>query len=589
MNKLRLLLAVVAYIMCISNSHAQKFVTYREAKDPVTVSQRSQKEWQTVGKLEAQWVSVDSLYSRSEVPAERGVAVRLVEGWRGERVSAQFLLWTGAGVDGVKCEVKDFTAPGAKLSSDIAQARFVRYTLADKGGDDCRCERGPLHESQLVPDMIDTLDVFNMDPQTVRPVWVTINIPQDAKAGTYKSEIVVTAKGAKKVTMPLELEVIGQTLHRWDQWKYHLDLWQHPSAVARILNLEMWSDEHFEALKEQMRPLAEAGQKVITTTLNRDPWGSQTFDDYENMIIWTHKKDGSWTYDYTVFDRYVEMMMELGIKKQINCYSMLPWNNRLCWYEEKDNVFVEKSRGARDKEFENIWGPFLTDFVKHLKEKGWLEITNIAADERSPEEMEIVVKVMNKYAPELGFAMADNHASYRRIQNVRDCCVAQRQLYLTQDEIDARRAQGYVTTFYVCCSTFFPNTWTFSQPYEAELLSWHALSKDYDGQLRWSYNSWPHRPEYDSRFRRWGSGDTYIVGSHGRPTLRFERLVDGIEAFEKMYILREKYPEHPALKPLEEILDKMAQMKLTDTNLPWHDTMSEAAALLNSVSKELAE
>ena len=56
-----------------------------------------------------------------------------------------------------------------------------------------------------------------------------------------------------------------------------------------------------------------------------------------------------------------------------------------------------------------------------------------------------------------------------------------------------------------------------------------------------------------------------------------------------MHILREKYPEHPALKPLEEILDKMAQMKLTDTNLPWHDTMSEAAALLNSVSKELAE
>ena len=37
--------------------------------------------------------------------------------------------------------------------------------------------------------------------------------------------------------------------------------------------------------------------------------------------------------------------------------------------------------------FDEMWGPFLSDFVSHLREKGWLEITNIAADERSPEEM----------------------------------------------------------------------------------------------------------------------------------------------------------------------------------------------------------
>jgi hypothetical protein len=30
-------------------------------------------------------------------------------------------------------------------------------------------------------------------------------------------------------------------------------------------------------------------------------------------------------------------------------------------------------------------------------------------------------------------------------------------------------------------------------------------------------------------------------------------------------------------------------MKLTDTSLPWHEMMSEAAASLNSISKELAE
>lgn len=579
----------ICAILLAAMVNAQEFVTYKEAKDPVKVSERSKVAWKEAKKMEAQWVSADSLYSRSEVPAKSGVTVRVLEGWKGERVSAQLLLWSGKGVDGIKCKVKDFVSTDAKMPADIAKARFVRYTIADQGGYDCRCDRGPKHKAFLAPDMIDTLNVFNMEPHSVRPVWVTVDIPSDAKPGRYSSAIVVTAKGVGKTILPLEVEVIDQTLPEYTQWSYHLDLWQHPSAVARALNLEMWSDEHFEALKQQMKLLAEAGQKVITTTLNRDPWGSQTFDDYEDMIIWTKDKKGNWSFDYTVFDRYVEMMMELGIKKQINCYSMLPWNNRLNWYENNE-LFKVSSINPKSERYEEMWSAFLQDFVKHLKEKGWLEITNIATDERSPEEMEIVVNLIKKYAPELGFAMADNKASFRRIPNVRDCCVAQRQGYLTHEEINERRAKGYVTTFYVCCSTYFPNSFTYSQPWESELLSWHAISKDYDGQLRWAYNSWPARPEYDSRFRTMASGDTYQVYPYARTSMRFERLRDGIEAYEKIKILLKKYSDRSdVLAPLEKKLEKMATMRLTDTNLPWHAMMEEVAGMLNSISKKLAE
>ena len=391
--------------------------------------------------------------------------------------------------------------------------------------------------------------------------------------------------------MPLEVEVIDQVLPTYEDWSFHLDLWQHPSAVARMLKLEMWSDEHFEALKEQMRPLAEAGQKVITATLNRDPWGYQTYDDYEEMIFWIRHKDGSWSYDYTVFDRWVELMMDLGVKKQINCYSMIPWSYRLQYLDEASGI-REHAWDAipGTEEFEFMWAPFLQDFVKHLKEKGWLEITNIATDERSPEEMDATVALMQKYAPELGFAMADNHASYRRYPNIRDCSVAQRQLYLTDEELQQRKANGHVTTFYVCCSTFFPNTFSYSQPFEAELLNWHAIVKDYDGQLRWSVNSWPDNPEYDSRFRLWGSGDTYSLYPHGRTSMRFERMRDGVEAYEKVRILREKYSDRQEdLKPLEDALDKLASYKLTDNTNPWTDILFEANAALNKVSKDLAE
>lgn len=587
MNK-SILVSVLLLACAIVPTLAQH--THREAKDPVPVSAESAAKWTTAGKLHARWASADSLYSRSEVPAAGSVDTCKIAGWKGERVAAQLLLWTGTGANDVRCRIAPFVSSEAKLETDVAEARFVRYTIADKGGTDCRCERGPLHETILAPDMLDTLASFNMEAATVRPVWVTVRIPQDATPGIYHSTIQIKGKGSKTLKLPLELEVINQTLPHYKEWTYHLDLWQHPSAVARIEELDMWSDEHFEALKKQMQLLAEAGQKVITTTLNRDPWGMQTFDDYEDMIIWTKKTDGSWSFNYDVFDRYVEMMMELGIDKQINCYSMLPWGNRMNWYEEKSHGFKVGTVRPKSKQYEEMWGAFLTDFVRHLKAKGWCNITNIATDERSPEEMEIVVRLINQYAPELGFAMADNHASYRRIQNVRDCCVAQRQSYLTKEEIAERRAKGYVTTFYVCCSTYFPNGFTYSQPWESELLSWHALSKDYDGQLRWAYNSWPARPEYDSRWRTMASGDTYYVYPHARSTMRFERLIDGIEAFEKVKILRRKYADRPeVLAPLENYLESMAGMRLTDTALPWRSMMYGASDLLNEISKQLAK
>jgi hypothetical protein len=65
---------------------------------------------------------------------------------------------------------------------------------------------------------------------------------------------------------------------------------------------------------------------------------------------------------------------------------------------------------------------------------------------------------------------------------------------------------------------------------------------------------------------------------------------DGVEAYEKVRILREKYSDSPeGLKPLEDALDKLASYKLTDNTHPWSDILFEANAALNQVSKDLAE
>ncbi len=579
MKRIAYVLSFLLLIVFGCKSYSE--VTFVEANDPQLLTEEETAEWKALGDnvFEGAWVSTDYKYSKTRVPKIEEIEVNMLKAWRGERVSAQVLLWTTSDLEGINTKVTDFVSNDMTVSSEIAQTRFVRYTLSDDSQPECKCRRTEDQPVILAADMLDSLTYLALEANTVRPIWLTIEVPEDIKAGLYRAELQVYKKNSQKLSLPLELEVVDRVLPSYDKWGYHLDLWQHPAAVARIRNVELWSEAHFAALKEEMEPLAKAGQKVITCTLNKDPWNHQCYDAYDDMIKWTFKADGSWDYDYTVFDKWVDLMLSLGINKMINCYSMLPWGYNLHYFDENTNSTQDVMADPMTPEFEKMWGPFLKDFSAHLVQKGWLQITNIAMDERSPETMQVAADLLTKYAPDLGFAFADNHRSYKNFSMMKDVCVGIKQ-NMTFEEIRERRENGDNSTFYVCCSTHFPNTFTFSQPYESELLIWFGVAMDYDGMLRWAYNSWPENPEVDSRFSNFASGDTYFPYPYGRSSLRFERMIDGIEAAEKIRILR----ADPSLDltELDKALQPFLDNDILDGSLPWQEYLSKAIEVLNN-------
>ena len=574
----------LSLVSCDSGT-ARKISSFDELPDPTadTLS-----DWSDVPRgLHASFVSTDAVFRRSVAPDAAPATSARLEGWRGERVSAQLLLWTASGAEGVEVEVEPFRSDGHTLPEDAARARFVRYVLSDEFGNKCGYHDPAIYPPHLVPDMLDDIEVFDIKARSVRPVWITVSIPADTPAGEYASTVKVYAKGRQLRTFDIGLTVIGRELPPPAEWNYYLDLWQHPAAVARVEGLDLWSDAHFEALVPYMRLLADAGQKVVTTTLNKDPWNNQCFDAYADMIVWTKNADGSWSYDYTVFDRWVELMTGLGIDRTINCYSMLPWNNELHYRDGSTGRFVDVTADPGTPAFEALWEPFLTDFTGHLREKGWLERTNIAMDERSPEEMTDALGLLRKTAPELGIAMADNKNSYLNYPFINSMCVKVRDRVPPQ-HIAERRAQGFITTYYVCCSDRFPNMFTFSAPAEAVYAGWYMAACGYDGFLRWAYNSWVGEPLTDSRFRTFPAGDTYIIYPGARSSVRFERLVEGIQDAEKISILKKEFaakgtPEAAArLERLETLLSGFATIT---PEKGWPDRLSRAKRKLNELSR----
>ena len=530
------LIVTLALSSCIPQNAKKECISYEEAQLPVEVTT----DWTVIpAGIQASIGSIDKRYIQHEVPEVTKSNNWNGSAWKGERTSAQIILWSKDSVPSVELKLSDFkTGSGATISATNTQTRFVRYVLTDEFAEGCGHRKPEDYAVSLSADVLDNIDCINIDAKTARPVWITIDVPSDAIAGEYIAKLELFANGKKKETFTLNLNVVDKILPHYTEWAFHLDLWQNPYAVARTEGVEPWSDAHWEALKPAMQMLASSGQKVITTTLNKRPWNGQTEDPFDTMIEWKKKKDGTWEYDYTVFDNWVEFMMDLGITKQINCYSMVPWGNILFYFDEEINEEIKVSAAPGTKEYEELWKPFLTDFIEHLRTKGWENKTLIAMDERAPEEMKAMLQLLNETAPSLGVSLADNHKSYKLYPDqLVDLCVAHGATVDAEDRV-YRAEKNYVTTWYVCCADVFPNNFTFSPPAEGAFIGWYTMAADFDGFLRWAYNSWVIDPLIDSRFRTWPAGDTYIIYPQGRSSIRFERLMEGIQDFEKIRIIK---------------------------------------------------
>ena len=530
------LIVTLALSSCIPQNAKKECISYEEAQLPVEVTT----DWTVIpAGIQASIGSIDKRYIQHEVPEVTKSNNWNGSAWKGERTSAQIILWSKDSVPSVELKLSDFkTGSGATISATNTQTRFVRYVLTDEFAEGCGHRKPEDYAVSLSADVLDNIDCINIDAKTARPVWITIDVPSDAIAGEYIAKLELFANGKKKETFTLNLNVVDKILPHYTEWAFHLDLWQNPYAVARTEGVEPWSDAHWEALKPAMQMLANSGQKVITTTLNKRPWNGQTEDPFDTMIEWKKKSDGSWEYDYTVFDNWVEFMMGLGITKQINCYSMVPWGNIFFYFDEETNQEVKVSAAPGTKEYEKLWKPFLTDFTKHLKEKGWENKTLIAMDERSPKEMKAMLSLLKETAPTLGVALADNHKSYKLYPDqLVDLCVAHGATVDPEDRA-YRAEKDYVTTWYVCCSDVFPNIFTFSDPAEGAFIGWYTMAADFDGFLRWAYNSYTKDALVDSRFRTWPAGDTYAVYPGARSSIRFERLMEGIQDAEKIRIVK---------------------------------------------------
>ena len=577
------LIILGAFLFSINSLNAQTSTNYEEASNPISTNPSL---WVKVSAPQVSWGSTDIRYKKEEpAPIARLKKDINLTAWKGERVSAQLVVWTPEALDNLSFIVSDLTSGKETISKDNVRTGFVRYVMTDelnkdgKGG--CGYRKSSDYDSTLVADPIDHIaSTLTVPANATQGGWISVRVPQQVKAGKYTGT--VTVKDGDKVLSELKLavNVKNRTLPASTEWAFHLDLWQNPYAEARYYNVEPFSKEHFDRMRPDMQNYVDAGGKVITASIMHKPWNGQTYDPFESMVTWLKKADGTWYFDYTVFDKWVEYMMSLGVKKQINCYSMVPWRLSFQYFDQASNSFKYLDAKPGEAAYDEFWGNMLTSFAKHLKEKGWFDITHISMDERPMKDMLATLKVIRKADKDFKVSLAGTYHD-ELVKELHDYCIAIGEK-VPAEVIKSRKEAGQVTTYYTCCTEPRPNTFTFSAPAEAEWLGWFAAKENLDGYLRWALNSWVKNPLQDSRFTAWAAGDTYMIYPEGRSSIRFERLIEGIQSYEKIRILKEEFEKKgnkSAIKKIDKILKAFDEFSLEE--IPAATVVTKAKEAIN--------
>lgn len=491
--------------------------------------------------LHVSFASTDESFFRSEVPELEKEALSWQEtGWKGERLNTQILVWSADTLEQVRVVLKDLkNAQGRSIAKNNFQVNMVRYVVSNYpyGAKNSTCGASKYKDLYLMPDRFESFERFDLPGKTVRPVWLSVDVPAATETGVYTGTIEVKSENYT-TSLDVKLTIQNQVLPKPHDWKHRLDLWQNPWAVAWENNLKPWSEEHKALLKQHLKMYADAGGSYITTYAVHSPWADNSYMIEGGMIEWIKRKDGGWKFDYSIFDDYVQLAMSVGIDKAITVYTPVPWGFRFRYIDEKTGNYITESWAPDSKEFKAHWNIFLTDLQKHLEKKGWFEKTYIGINENPLQQTLAAIKVVKEHSKKWKITYAgDWHKELDTLLD--DYCF----LYGKESDVDIvknRTARGQTTTYYVCCNPPVPNNFVFSPPVEGRWISWYTVAHGYDGFLRWAYDAWPADPARDARHTAWPAGDCFMVYPGGNSCIRYEKLREGISDFEKIRIIREK-------------------------------------------------
>ena len=459
--------------------------------------------------------------------------------------SSNFWIWIGSDFNfsGTAGRIRDFSAvPDGEFNLlAVLKSRFPIRELRLSLPPELHWEVHPVQNvafpeaARLLPDLLLPETLVEVAENTCAAFVIGGRIP--GEMANLVQEFTVTAHSANHPTRErkFRLHVAGRQAVTTAEQK--CIFWPHWDTFCQYYHLELWSEEFWRRAEIFLKKMTEAGMNVIMASVCHDPFRYpipqefHAFNHYPSMVRWIRHGDRSWSFDYSIYDRYVELNMRLGIDREIECHAMLPSNlqNPVLSYFDDANHLIHHATTCRSAEYREAWGCFLRDFAAHNRRRGWERLLTICPYDEPLDPASFIssVELVRANAPEIRITCAISSRLAVRVMDYIDIATVHGGNSCSRAALRKLRAAGVETRWYNCCTPVWGNTLFASELSDSYRMPFITLANGFQGYLRWSIIDWTRDVLTNPGFN-WPTGDTHLLypGGDGTPleSLRFLAL-----------------------------------------------------------------
>lgn len=406
-----------------------------------------------------------------------------------------------------------------------------------------------ISSSGYYPDPLKEEPLKTILPNIPQAVWVTIPIPINSIAGLYTSKISIKGKVQGKQFVKEKNFSIKVYPINVDKSSLFVTNWW--SGLSPIMNngknIDLFSDVYWNLINETAKMMANYRQNVIQVPLH--------------TMIHTSFSDGHYKFDYSDFDKFVDIFIKAGVNSLIEGSSLggreAGWESDLVIYTPipEGDTIVNKSLRFADSRAKFFLSEFLPSLTDHLKKRNlFSKYIQHIADEPiayNAKTYNLIAQEVRKLSPEMRVIEA-SHGHDVASSSMDIWCPILNGFNEDYDFFKKEKEKGKEIWFYVCAwpQGDYANRYIEQPLLKTRLLHWINFKYNATGFLHWGFNAWTENPfEEASRLLLpdvfCPAGDSWIVYPKNGgylSSLRLEASRDGIADYELLRMLQVKNP-----------------------------------------------
>jgi hypothetical protein len=461
------------------------------------------------------------VFPHTPAPARPGKLVAILFAAAGEYEAFQYVLvpQLDQPVAISKAVVSDLVGPGGTIPAPNLTVRRVAYIDVKQ----------PSHretQTGLFPDVLQPKVEGEVTGTT--SLWVTVYVPRGSKPGLYKGTLSIQPEGVAE-SCAIELTVRSFELPQRPALVVAYGLYAGP---LKMYYGESRLDEMTAKFRDDMRAHRVTHLSFPATDIPKP----EVTVSGDNVKV-----------DYTAFDRAVEDNVKYGLNA-LDVPAPLSYNSR----QKKLNLEYS----------EPVTLKILADYQRHLKAKGWLDMSYFfVIDEPGDKDLPAVTKayrLLKQGAPgikrrcDFGYGAYGHSggiepqvAKYRNLADLFEIWVPHIDC-VDYHFLKQRAAKGDWVWWYICCSSHhpYPNFLIDYPAVDNRVPFWMLHKFNVTGFAYWTVNWWTD-PAKTNVFKdgvRFGNalGDGLMVypGPDGPiDSIRWEIMRDGFEDYEYLALL----------------------------------------------------